>query len=80
MFDQDSVVSLGNYDTEYNTGSTPTKLVSCTKFFPETNFKKYATEQIRILHDKYDNLARMHQGDQQLEAENSSKEGSVESF
>lgn len=66
-FDNDSIMSLGLVKTMngwkfmgenilgYNTGNTSTTTMIGTNFFPETNFEKYAAEQIRILHDKYDN-------------------------
>lgn len=71
---------MGNDHTKYNKGSTPTEMGDHTNIFPETNFERYAAEHIRILHDKYDNLARESHANQQLEVESSSEEDSIESF
>lgn len=92
VFNRDSVMSLrlvktmnrqsfkGEQNFGYSTGSTLTAMKESTNFFPETNFEKYTAEQIRILHDKFENLAREYRVAPPQVAESSSEEESMESF
>lgn len=71
---------MGEDKSEHGLGYTYTEKKDCSNFFPKSKFEIYATELIRILHEKVDNLAEERNIDQQINVESSFKEESTKSY